>query len=264
MAAQWTLTEDTRYLSCRGFIFDSVHTISTSLSENLPYGTEVSRKPEAFHPLTNLSPPNRYGDKAGVRTALWRTLRQDHPSRRYIEKTCLDIRWFDWSVLESDLENGFLPNISYSMRSLTSHVSWKTFESFRQSNTKFQILGAEMRSYFSEMDPWSGFWGRDESKDPEYAELLNQMAFDMHLVVLTLNRRRLVTTSGGYLGLAPEEVRKGDVIAVLYGCNFPVVLRPCGNGYLVIGECYIDDVMDGELIEAKDRGEFEERDIILC
>jgi hypothetical protein len=83
-------------------------------------------------------------------------------------------------------------------------------------------------------------------------------------VVLALTERRLVTTSKGYLGLAPAEVLEGDVIAVLYGCNFPVVLRPCEDKFYFIGECYVDGVMDGELMEAKERGEYQERDITLC
>ena len=90
------------------------------------------------------------------------------------------------------------------------------------------------------------------------------MASDMHLVVLALTGRRLVTTSTGYLGLAPAELLEGDIIAVLYGCNFPVVLRPCEDKFYFIGECYVDGVMDGELMEAKERGEYQERDITLC
>jgi len=101
-------------------------------------------------------------------------------------------------------------------------------------------------------------------KDPKNAEFLGEMASDMHLIVLALTGRRLAITATGYLGMVPEEALKGDVIAVLYGCNFPVVLRRCGERHLVIGECYVDGVMDGELMEAQSRGEYEEREITLC
>ena len=60
---------------------------------------------------------------------------------------------------------------------------------------------------------------------------------------------------GGYLGLAPEEVQENDVISIFCGCNFPVVLRPCGDNYLLIGECYVDGIMDGEVVQAKEQGE---------
>jgi hypothetical protein len=42
----------------------------------------------------------------------------------------------------------------------------------------------------------------------------------MSLSVLTLFGRRLVTTTTGYLGLAAEAVRKGDIVAIFYGCSF--------------------------------------------
>lgn len=113
-------------------------------------------------------------------------------------------------------------------------------------------------------DPWSRFWARNKSKDSEYAKLLNQMASDMHLVVLALTGRRPVTTAKGYLRLAPEEVLKDDVVVVLHGCNFPVMLRPCGDKYYVIGECYVDGIMDGELTAARNRGEYEQMEITLC
>ena len=80
------------------------------------------------------------------------------------------------------------------------------------------------------------------------------MASDMLLVFIALTGRRLVTNSTGYLGLTPAELSEGDIIAVLYGCNSPVVLRPCEDKFYVIGECYVDGVMDGELMEAKKRG----------
>jgi hypothetical protein len=89
------------------------------------------------------------------------------------------------------------------------------------------------------------------------------MASDVHLIVLALTRRRLVTNSRGYIGMTPEEALKDDIIAVLCGCNFPVVIYPCGDRYYFFGECYVDGVMNGEFMEAKDRGENQERDHIL-
>ena len=80
---------------------------------------------------------------------------------------------------------------------------------------------------------------------------------------MALQYRRLVTTETGFLGLAPDEVEVGDTVAVILGCNFPVLLRPFDNGYKYVGECYVDGVMDGEAIEATNRGEFEIQDILL-
>ncbi|KAE9378715.1 HET-domain-containing protein [Stipitochalara longipes BDJ] len=258
--AQCSISEDTRYLNCRGFLFDSIYSVSGSLSENLPYCTETPKRSNQIHQLTNNNLQKLYDDEKSLHATLWRTLRQDHPFRRDIRKTCLDIAWIDWDVLESD------PRRYDYLRceTITSNVSWETFESFRQTNADFDVCGIKFKDFFPGMDHWSSFWMKDESKDTEHAELAGQMASDMHLIVLALTGRRLATTAAGYLGMVPEEAMKDDVIAVLYGCNFPVVLRPCGDRYLFIGEGYVDGVMDGELMEAQARGEYQERDITLC
>ena len=86
-------------------------------------------------------------------------------------------------------------------------------------------------------------------------EPTRENAQDMLISVLALINRRMISTIGGYLGLAPEEVQENDVISIFCGCNFPVVLRPCGDNYLLIGECYVDGIMDGEVVQAKEQGE---------
>ena len=85
----------------------------------------------------------------------------------------------------------------------------------------------------------------------------------MKLAALTVRGRKLATTETGYLGLVPAEAQLADVIAVIYGCNFPVVLRPCGDAYLVVGESYVPGMMKGEVIHAEERGEYHSTDILL-
>ena len=56
----------------------------------------------------------------------------------------------------------------------------------------------------------------------------------------------MFTTDDGYIGLAPIAAKPGDKVCVLLGCRTPLILRPCGDEYhKVVGECYIDDFMDG-------------------
>ena len=67
--------------------------------------------------------------------------------------------------------------------------------------------------------------------------------------------RKLFTTRRDYLGLAPQETMKGDLICILYGCSVPVILRkrenPFDTHYKFIGECYVHDMMDGEALKIK-------------
>jgi hypothetical protein len=58
------------------------------------------------------------------------------------------------------------------------------------------------------------------------------------------------------VGLGPSKTKKGDIIAILYGCSVPVILRPVRDSprevqdYEFIGEAYIHGKMDGEAIDA--------------
>jgi hypothetical protein len=61
------------------------------------------------------------------------------------------------------------------------------------------------------------------------------------------SRRRFCTTNNGQLACVPKSSREGDVICILFGGEVPYVLRPIRDGYYsVIGECYVDNIMDGE------------------
>jgi hypothetical protein len=71
----------------------------------------------------------------------------------------------------------------------------------------------------------------------------------------TMNRRRLFISSS-VLGLAPWNAAVGDLICVLLGCRFPVVLRPIEGGFRLVGEAYVDKFMNGEAIVALQEGKF--------
>ena len=69
------------------------------------------------------------------------------------------------------------------------------------------------------------------------------------------NRRLFRTKKLKRLGLAPLHAAEGDILSVLYGCSVPVILRRLTNsngketgGYELVGECYLDGMMDGEAV----------------
>ncbi|PMD64881.1 uncharacterized protein K444DRAFT_520287 [Hyaloscypha bicolor E] len=69
--------------------------------------------------------------------------------------------------------------------------------------------------------------------------------------------RRMVTTEKGHVGMALELSRRGDLVCLLFGCRMPVVLRPEGEYFRFMGECYVHGLMFGEGIEAFERGEYQ-------
>lgn len=76
-----------------------------------------------------------------------------------------------------------------------------------------------------------------------------------------LGNRCFFVTESGSIGIGPRKMQLQDVVTVLYGCLWPVVLRPVNNGcYRVLGICYLHGIMDGEAIQsfkAADRVEVE-------
>ncbi|KAF2684704.1 HET-domain-containing protein [Lentithecium fluviatile CBS 122367] len=69
--------------------------------------------------------------------------------------------------------------------------------------------------------------------------------------------RRLFITSSGLLGLGPADMMSGDVVVVLFGGNVPFAIRKIEGGHVgdqwkLIGECYVDGAMGGEMVEGRD------------
>ena len=60
--------------------------------------------------------------------------------------------------------------------------------------------------------------------------------------------RRFFTTENGRIGIGPRQTKAGDVVAVLYGGDWPFVLRPYGESYELLGASYVHGIMRGEAV----------------
>lgn len=89
---------------------------------------------------------------------------------------------------------------------------------------------------------------RDAAKAGEYIKFVECAA-------CTAGSRTFATTVKGYYILGPAAAEKGDVVCVLFGGKTPYMLRPKGDHYLFVGECYVHGIMDGEAIGMMERGE---------
>jgi hypothetical protein len=67
-------------------------------------------------------------------------------------------------------------------------------------------------------------------------------------MILSRNvERRAFITSKGIMGIGPAILQEGDVVAIFCGTDVPLLLRPCDGGvYKLVGEAYVDGIMDGE------------------
>ena len=62
--------------------------------------------------------------------------------------------------------------------------------------------------------------------------------------------RSFCMTKDGHMGWVPQSAIVGDLVSVLCGSTVPVLVRPKGDAFQVIGQCYIEGIMDGEAVEA--------------
>ena len=66
--------------------------------------------------------------------------------------------------------------------------------------------------------------GRQKSLSERYTEPFWQAS------VTTMKARSPFSTSCGFVGIVPPEIRRGDAVAILFGADVPVILRPAGGG----------------------------------
>lgn len=178
--------------------------------------------------------PNRtrYGERTSE--ALARTLLLNH-TRSKNPLLLFSIPWK--SPLEpTPSSTDAIPLSSWNTIYMTS--PYKEFNKFRELNKELIIGGKRFADLFSFL----------EAEDVELKAVANHLRW----ATLSLRERRLVITENGYLGLAPRAVCQGDVLVSLHGCSCPVVLRPCGDQYEIVGECYVDRIMKGNSFESKD------------
>jgi hypothetical protein len=81
-------------------------------------------------------------------------------------------------------------------------------------------------------------------------------SFLQRVQAVTWNRR-LAVTNRAFIGLVPTETKIGDDVCILWGCSVPVILRRHEDGQdELIGECYVENIMDGLAVDSAQVGEY--------
>ncbi|KAM0431860.1 hypothetical protein ACHAPT_005112 [Fusarium lateritium] len=86
--------------------------------------------------------------------------------------------------------------------------------------------------------------------DEENTSPLDQRLWMKYLSILRVasHGRKYFLTHGLRLGLGPPHMEEGDSVALIFGLNVPFVLREVGDSkYRIIGEAYVDGMMDGQM-----------------
>ena len=98
------------------------------------------------------------------------------------------------------------------------------------------------------------YWAWEAAAPPPEEPIeVTSMSYARQTSAVT-RRRRFFVTANCYMGLGPTITEKGDLVCVLYGCPVPMVLWRVDSGYLLVGECFVLGLMDGEALAADHKG----------
>jgi hypothetical protein len=103
---------------------------------------------------------------------------------------------------------------------------------------------AEDKAELTQDIPLGGRYDRKIA--PEMERLY--VCFRKRMSEVTRLRAFFISTTG-YMGIGPRSVKEHDMICALPGCNVPLLIRKVNNRHLLVGECFVWGLMDGEALE---------------
>ncbi|KAG8525632.1 uncharacterized protein KY384_009276 [Bacidia gigantensis] len=87
---------------------------------------------------------------------------------------------------------------------------------------------------------------QDEKKavEKDYLEKASKFLCAFHNIACG---KTFIVTDRDNIGLAPRSCEEGDIVAVIFGCEIPLLLRPTMEGtFRVVGACWVEGIMTGE------------------
>jgi len=242
-----TFLDDPRLLQCTGFIVDSISGLSAYAIGYFKWSQNSVIQSAQWHSV--------YGNHEDTARALYRTLISDRVSgmQRASERHAAIFH------LPSTFEKASKQFEDRSWRWLAAQeLYYFRWEEFRRVNRNFMFGNVPFDQFFTDDIP-------PDASERDLVELYS-------CAERSSKNRRLMTTSNGYMGWAPDNangsrnarVKDGDLIAIIFGCSTPIVIRPYRRYYRVLGEAYVQGLMDGEAIGALEAGKYQPQQFTFC
>ncbi|KAH7323153.1 heterokaryon incompatibility protein-domain-containing protein [Stachybotrys elegans] len=150
-------------------------------------------------------------------------------ARRQPQNPTNQPEWIYWQTLCAGTYTDGDPQ-----RTVEQYNAWlETLEVVRTAERRYKGLASKITPFRYSMNSksWKGF--------SEFACYLE-----------CAHSRRLGWAADGWLCLLPEGTEPGDRVILAEGGRVPLVIRPDGDGYnMLIGEAYIQGIMDGEVFD---------------
>jgi hypothetical protein len=100
----------------------------------------------------------------------------------------------------------------------------------------------------------------ERSSMNEIPESMEEKYAAVSAASLRMHSKCLAISDGRRSCFTPRATMTGDLVCVLLGCKYPVVLRRVEEHYVLIGEVYVDGVMRGELMNDFEKTRFKAMD----
>jgi hypothetical protein len=254
-------TERGPALQLNGYCHDIVDKIGERMQDDDAF---VEHAIQQWHELAGLGgigyPNSPYGDLGSQRKAWWRTLCMDTEYGGREEDDDNDLRLrrdydragdsYGQQYEEVWLADRHKDASSiHRIQPLTYSPAMKTFATVdrqKQYNEKSKSIRRNSGP------------ARDRNIVPFAAPKNETESIDDAVTSATVNRRFFLTKTG-YMGLGPHYMQRDDIVCVFAGGNTPFLVRKteCRNiegemrdeCFILIGDCYLHGVMDGELME---------------
>lgn len=95
-----------------------------------------------------------------------------------------------------------------------------------------------------------------EHRSQETRPALQETISDFEITVNEkVPSRSFFISSTGYMGLGPASLREEDIVCIFPGCRVPLVVRKREDHYILVGECFVWGLMDGEGLTSKTEDE---------
>lgn len=165
------------------------------------------------------------------------------------ETTYLPIFKWRQNVIRETMEMTSL-SVLYRSEKERWQAWWQTFIGERSNDFERATPDYEtrVRSFIEAIDSIIS-----EDLDVEIDRINEHYSIELCMGRMTHNRRFCLTLKG-CIGWVPLAARTGDIVSLMRGSPVPVIIRPVQreNLYLMIGQCYIHGIMDGEAVAGKE------------
>ena len=165
-------------------------------------------------------------------------------SEKQLQQRCLDW-WYECAAMHMLLPVTYMTGEARNEAMMQTLVAGLNYENERAP------LNWAFNSYYHFQNYVHGrFGGLLVSK----STLSERNEMSSYPVVSTIFGRVFFITQRGCTGLAPYGVQPGDEVAVMLGCDIPLMLRRQGHGldgpeFHLLGECFMHGIMFGEAVQ---------------